>query len=240
MDDSYNLDTVARELNNQEASGADDVGLTDRLDHWLAALVNRHGSDLLLVEGAPPCIRVDGEVRKIEAAVLDGAEIEASVLPALSAHALRRFREAAIADSSYRLQGLGRFRINLHRERSRAAAAIRAPERAGLRNLCLDRTAAGAITHFWRGAAVSCAPGVPAAGGQIAVLVDMQIRAVNEDNFASRVRGPVHRRSIAPALGSAQPKHGALSTDTPDASLRAGRKLASAPEIAGMISHNTW
>jgi twitching motility protein PilT len=142
MDDSYNLDTVARELNNQEASGADDAGLTDRLDHWLAALVNRHGSDLLLVEGAPPCIRVDGEVRKIEAGVLDGAEIEASVLPALSAHALRRFRETAIADSSYRLQGLGRFRINLHRERSRAAAAIRAlPSRVpSLRELHLPPT----------------------------------------------------------------------------------------------------
>src|SRR4029077_15121384 len=41
MDDSYNLDTVARELNNQEASGADDVGLTDRLDHWLRASSSR-------------------------------------------------------------------------------------------------------------------------------------------------------------------------------------------------------
>ncbi len=73
---------------------------------------------------------------------MDGAEIEASVLPALSAHALRRFREAAIADSSYRLQGLGRFRINLHRERSRAAAAIRAlPSRVpSLRELHLPPT----------------------------------------------------------------------------------------------------
>src|SRR5881394_1984087 len=113
MDDSFNLEKVARVLNSQEASASEDSSPTERLDHWLAALVNRHGSDLLLVEGAPPCIRIDGELRKIEAAVLDGAEIEASVLPALSAHALRRFREAAIADSSYRLQGLGRFRINL-------------------------------------------------------------------------------------------------------------------------------
>jgi len=126
MDDSYNLENVARELNSQDAAGSDDAGLTDPLNHWLAALVGRHGSDLLLVEDAPPCIRVDGEVRKIESAALDGAEIEAAVLPALTSHALALFRENGIADSSYRIPGLGRFRINLHRERSRSAAAIRA------------------------------------------------------------------------------------------------------------------
>jgi tight adherence protein B len=78
MDDSYNLENVARELNSQDAAGSDDAGLTDPLNHWLAALVGRHGSDLLLVADAPPCIRVDGEVRKIESAALDGAEIEAA------------------------------------------------------------------------------------------------------------------------------------------------------------------
>jgi twitching motility protein PilT len=126
MDDSYNLENVARELNSQDAAGSDDAELTDPLNHWLAALVGRHGSDLLLVADAPPCIRVDGEVRKIESAALDGAEIEAAVLPALTSHALALFRENGIADSSYRIPGLGRFRINLHRERSRSAAAIRA------------------------------------------------------------------------------------------------------------------
>jgi twitching motility protein PilT len=122
MDDSSYLDKVARSL----ASPDDDSTLTMRLDRWLAGLVSRRGSDLLLVQGAPPCIRVDGEVRKISSNILDGAEIEESVLPALSSHALDRFRATGIADSSYRIAGLGRFRINLHRERSRAAAAIRA------------------------------------------------------------------------------------------------------------------
>ena len=58
MDD---LDKVARSLASPEAS--DDSTLTTRLDRWLAGLVNRRGSDLLLVEGAPPCIRVDGTTK---------------------------------------------------------------------------------------------------------------------------------------------------------------------------------
>src|SRR5246500_606283 len=131
MDDSSYLDKVARSLSSPEA--ADDSTLTTRLDRWLAGLVNRRGSDLLLVEGAPPCIRVDAEVRKISSSILDGAEIEEAVLPALSSHAFDRFRVTGITDSSYRIEGLGRFRINLHRERTRAAAAIRAlPNRVPL------------------------------------------------------------------------------------------------------------
>src|SRR5258705_1511694 len=126
MHDSSDLDKVARSLVSPDASASDDTTLTTRLDRWLAGLVNRRGSDLLLVEGAPLCIRVDGEVRKIASGILDGAEIEACVVPALSSHALNRFRATGIADSSYRIEGLGRFRINLHRERPRAAADIRA------------------------------------------------------------------------------------------------------------------
>jgi twitching motility protein PilT len=126
MDDSYDLENVARELNSTDAAGSEETSLTERLDRWLTALVHRRGSDLLLVEGAPPCIRVDAEVRKIATGILDGATIEESVLPALSSHALAKFSEVGIADSSYRVEGLGRFRINLHRERSRTAAAIRA------------------------------------------------------------------------------------------------------------------
>src|SRR5260370_7673641 len=124
MHDSSDLVKGARRLASPAVS--DDSALTARLDRWLAGLVSRRGSDLLLVQGAPPCIRVDGEVRKISSSTLDGPEVEEAVLPALSSHALDRFRETGIADSSYRIEGLGRFRINLHLERSRAAAAIRA------------------------------------------------------------------------------------------------------------------
>src|SRR6202021_3844316 len=97
-----------------------------QLDGWLKTLIAHGGSDLLLVAGAPACIRAKGVVQKIETRPLDGPEIEAAVLPALTSHALARYRQSQISDSSYRIAGLGRFRINLHRERGRAAAAIRA------------------------------------------------------------------------------------------------------------------
>jgi twitching motility protein PilT len=96
-----------------------------RLDVWLSTLVTLGGSDLLLVADAPASLRVEGQVRKIEPTPLDGPAIEAAVLPALTPRAQQTYRDAHIADCSYRIAGLGRFRINLHRERGRAAAAIR-------------------------------------------------------------------------------------------------------------------
>jgi len=102
------------------------LGDTSRLEGWLRLLADAGGSDLLLVAGAPPSLRVEGRVRPLAEGPLDGIDIEESVLPALAPHARRIYRDAQIADGSFRVQGLGRFRINLHRERGRAAAALRA------------------------------------------------------------------------------------------------------------------
>jgi twitching motility protein PilT len=99
---------------------------TARLNQWLKILVERRGSDLLLIPDAPACIRFEGEVKSLDSEVLNGLEIEAAVLPALSQHALHLYQQSHIGDSSYRVEGLGRFRINLHHQRGVAAAAIRA------------------------------------------------------------------------------------------------------------------
>src|SRR5579884_1767373 len=96
---------------------------TERLDRWLTTLLEQKGSDLLLIPEAPASIRFEGEVRALESEPLQGAEIEAIVLPALTKYALQRYREDHIGDSSYRIEGVGRFRINLHHERGMAAAA---------------------------------------------------------------------------------------------------------------------
>ena len=97
-----------------------------RLKQWLGELVSRNGSDLLLVPKAPASIRVEGVLSAIGDGPLSGEEIEAEVLPAMAAHAREEYQQYGIADSSYRIEGLGRFRINLHRERGRAAATLRA------------------------------------------------------------------------------------------------------------------
>jgi twitching motility protein PilT len=125
MDDIDQLIAELHASGGAPARGAA-VGDTSRLERWLRILTDAGGSDLLLVAGAPPSIRVEGRVRPLADGPLDGVDIEESVLPALAPHARKIYRDAHIADGSFRVQGLGRFRINLHRERGRAAAALRA------------------------------------------------------------------------------------------------------------------
>lgn len=99
---------------------------TSRFDELLGLLVQAHGSDLLLVAGAPASGLIEGHVQPLQDKLLEGDAIEQIVVPALSPHALVDYRAKGIADSSYRVAGRGRFRINLHKQRGKAAAAIRA------------------------------------------------------------------------------------------------------------------
>ncbi|HEY3617008.1 MAG TPA: PilT/PilU family type 4a pilus ATPase [Candidatus Sulfotelmatobacter sp.] len=123
-----------------------------QLNLWLEQLVSKNGSDLLLVPGAAAFVRVEGGLVAIGDSALTGNEIEAAVLPALAPHAREEYQQNHIADSSYRIESLGRFRINLHRERGWAAATVRAlPSKVpGLEELRLP-AGVGALAKLQRG-----------------------------------------------------------------------------------------
>jgi twitching motility protein PilT len=96
---------------------------------WLLGLLARcreiHSTDLTLVAGAPPMARVDGDLTPLESAPLPASETAA-----MCAALVPRERRAALStggavDFSVTLAGLGRFRCNVHRERSTWSAAIR-------------------------------------------------------------------------------------------------------------------
>src|SRR5262245_34261172 len=119
---SDDLDRLVAEL---DRSRRDVPDLDGRLDEWLKIVVEQQASDLLLLPGEPPTLRIQGQIVRTNGPVLDGLDVEEMVTSVLPAHAVSMYRERASADASRRLPGLGRFRINLHRERGRAAATIR-------------------------------------------------------------------------------------------------------------------
>ena len=129
---------------------------TARLRRWLEEVVERSGSDLLLVAGAPPSIRIDGVVTPFDEAPLGSEEIEDAIEPALPPHAQRQYHETGIADGSFRTRDIGRFRINLHHERGRSAAAIRRLPSAAPRFAALNLPPnIEALTRLPRGTSVN-------------------------------------------------------------------------------------
>ena len=125
MAEDDDLDALVTELNAGARQASADDAHTARLRGWLEEAAAREASDLLLVAGAPPSIRVRTLVSPLDEGPLDSEEIAEAILPALPPHARRAFRSGGIADASFRASSAGRFRINLHRERGRAAATIR-------------------------------------------------------------------------------------------------------------------
>src|SRR5688572_9290516 len=132
MAEADDLDALVTELNAAPATAdtvriqpASDPEQLERLRRWLHQVVVQGASDLLLVASAPPSLRVNGVVVRLDEDPLESDEIARAVVPALWPHARRAYQERGIADSSFRMPDLGRFRINLHHERGRAAAAIR-------------------------------------------------------------------------------------------------------------------
>jgi Tfp pilus assembly ATPase PilU len=93
------VDRLADELN---ASPSVEGQSLARLAEWLIALRGRGSSDLYLVAGLPPSIRVDGIIQHLPERPLEGQEIEDAVLPALPPHAVDSYHAAGHADSSLR------------------------------------------------------------------------------------------------------------------------------------------
>jgi twitching motility protein PilT len=224
------LDDLVSQLNAAVPRPREGDRETERLNTWLAEVVSRGGSDLLLVAGAPPAVRIDGVVRPIEQAhdgPLGSEEIDDAVTPALPPHARRIYREQGIADASYRAADLGRFRINVHHERGRAAAAIRRlpSEVPRLSTLNLPPTVE-ALSRLPRGLVLI---GGPTGSGKTTTLAAL----VNEINVRDArhiitIEDPIeyehaHRRSIVEQVE--------IGVDAPDFPTALRAALRQAPDV---------
>ena len=129
MQDDDDLDQLVSQLNliaglpPALAAEAPDTGA---IGVWLRAVREADGSDLLLVTGAAPTVRAAGRLLRLSEAALDGHDVEAAAIPLVSRRLEARYRDGEAIDLAFALPGLGRFRMNLHHERGRPAAAIRA------------------------------------------------------------------------------------------------------------------
>jgi twitching motility protein PilT len=96
------------------------------IDDYLARMVEARASDLHVVPGTPPAIRVHGEVSHLDGAgKLTGDATRSLLYRILSTEQQKRLEVDRQLDFSYGVPGLGRFRVNVHFQRDTLAAAFR-------------------------------------------------------------------------------------------------------------------
>jgi twitching motility protein PilT len=95
------------------------------IDELLRRTVEAGASDLHLKVGNVPFLRVDGALEPLAQEALTAEMTETFALAVMGEHKRREFEASNEADVGYTLTGVGRFRINVFRQRGLVGLAIR-------------------------------------------------------------------------------------------------------------------
>ena len=95
------------------------------IEELLKAAVQKGASDLHLTVGVPPQLRIDGVLTPLPLEPLTDESVRTLAYQILDLQQTAHFELARELDTSYSMKGVSRFRVNLYRQRSSVAAAIR-------------------------------------------------------------------------------------------------------------------
>lgn len=95
------------------------------LDELLHEVFSRKASDLHLSQGLPPVFRIDGKLVRGDYAPLNRDECQQLIFSMLNNEQRRVLEQSWELDCSYGVTGLGRFRVNVYKDRGSYAAALR-------------------------------------------------------------------------------------------------------------------
>jgi twitching motility protein PilT len=95
------------------------------IDDLLRLVVEWKGSDLHMVVGVPPIIRVDGQLRPAPYEKVTAQDSQRMCYDILSDEQIQKFESTLELDFSYQVPRCARFRVNIYKERGNLAAALR-------------------------------------------------------------------------------------------------------------------
>lgn len=84
-----------------------------------------NASDLHITVGIPPVIRVNGELEPLGDEKITSDDIKEYIKTLLTKDTLAKYKEEGEIDTSYSEKGVGRFRVNVYKQRGSDAIALR-------------------------------------------------------------------------------------------------------------------
>lgn len=95
------------------------------LGHYLSTMVARGASDLFISVGSPPAIKVQGLVQRLDEPELNEVQTQRLAYSVMKESQIREFESTLECDLAIALPGLGRFRVNVFRQRGDVAMVVR-------------------------------------------------------------------------------------------------------------------
>ncbi len=94
-----------------------------KIDAFFHMLLDKGGSDLHIVAGAQPMLRVSGDILRVDYPVMDGDNLRKMLYEITPDDKIKKFEETGDLDFSYEIPGKGRFRCNFFNQ-TRGIGAI--------------------------------------------------------------------------------------------------------------------
>jgi twitching motility protein PilT len=95
------------------------------LDVYLKQLVEAAGSDLHLKVGHAPILRIHGDLQELEGEKLTAEQLEEIAEDVVPARLVAEYEVMGGADFAYAPEGLGRFRVNVYKQRGMVGVVMR-------------------------------------------------------------------------------------------------------------------
>src|SRR6478735_5389609 len=92
---------------------------------YLQVMVEHGASDLFMSAGAPATLKIDGLARPMTEQPLDGAAVQTLVYSTLTPNEIVHFEQELELNKALNLEGIGRFRLNVYRQRGMIALVAR-------------------------------------------------------------------------------------------------------------------
>ena len=98
---------------------------TNSIDRLLEDMVEKKASDLHLTCGEPPALRLDGLIVRLSSPSVTSAALQDLLLPIIPSRNRQEFVASNDTDFAYEIDQVGRFRVNIFRDRAGVSAVLR-------------------------------------------------------------------------------------------------------------------
>lgn len=96
-----------------------------KIDAFFKLMNEQGASDLHLMSGQPPALRIRGDIERIKYKVLDNDDLRSMLYEITPEHKVKVFEETGDVDFAYEIPGLARYRANFFMQRRGVGAVFR-------------------------------------------------------------------------------------------------------------------